>query len=125
MNEIKGGRGLTILAQTIEALTPQQRREWFVKIKLAEHGKNFTDIATKHRLGHGYLASAVSGKYGWSRKIVRALEADLKIDLSPYLTLEEGQKISQADQEDHRGRPKPAAQVEPVATAPESEETEL
>jgi hypothetical protein len=114
MNEIKGGQDLQILAITIEALTPVQRREWFVKIKMSEKQKNFTDIATRHRLGHGYLASAVAGKYNWSRKVVRALEADLEVDLAPFLTPSEAAKIAIADRTDHRVH-KPATTPPPAS----------
>ncbi|MFH2033353.1 MAG: hypothetical protein ABIJ26_01435 [Candidatus Margulisiibacteriota bacterium] len=84
-NEIKANLDRRILATVIEAMTPEQVREWFIKMKMAEHRQNYTDIAKRHRLSKWYLSGAVHGKYGFTPRTVHALEADLSINLRPFL----------------------------------------
>lgn len=85
-----------------EGLTVALRRWAFVSAKMAEHGKTFKGIATKHRLGHGYLAECCQGaiKGGSERKLTAkmksALEIELKIDLSPFLTEREAWNMMKA-----------------------------
>ncbi len=91
-NEIKGGIDKTAWVKVFEDMTPVQRRWAFVSVKMAEHGKTFKGIATTHRLGAGYLAECCQGitKNGSERKLTpqmkSALESELKIDLTPFLS---------------------------------------
>ena len=76
---------LRVLSEILEGMTPIQRREWFVKIKMAEMGKTFHEIAKKHRISVWFLSAVVRGKYPMSARACEVLEGDLKIDLRPFM----------------------------------------
>lgn len=84
---------LTITIAAVRALTPEQRRGWFIKMKLDEKGKTLTEVARRHRFSTWLLAAAVNGKASWSRRVVRALQAELKMDLRPFLTKREADRL--------------------------------
>ena len=85
-NEINApGMDRQILAKVLEGMRPEQVREWFIKYKMAERRKSYRDMASRHRVSAWYLAASVSGKYPFSQKVVKTLEAELIIDLTPFL----------------------------------------
>jgi hypothetical protein len=87
---------LQVISEVLEGMTPSQRREWFVKIKMAEHQKTYRDIATRHRFSAWLLASAVNGQATWTPRIVNALQSDLAVDLTPFLTEREAAKLARS-----------------------------
>lgn len=91
-NTIPAGRDMGILSKVLEDMTPAQRREWFILIKMAEKGKSYREMAAKHRVSPWYLSASVAGKYAMTGRIVRILEKDLEIDLVPFLSLTEAAK---------------------------------
>lgn len=98
-NELKGGIDKMVWMRVFEEMTPVQRRWAFISVKMAEYQKTFKDIARRHRLGAGYLAECVQGviKNGHVRnltnKMKNALESELKIDLTYFLSPAESWKI--------------------------------
>lgn len=74
------GMALTALS----SMTRKQRREWFCKARMSAMGLTFRAMAKKHRVSAFLLSGAVSGKHTWSPRVIKCLEAELKIDLSPF-----------------------------------------
>ncbi len=80
---------LAVVSTVLENMTPTQRREWFVKMKMSERTKSFEDIATRHHFTRARLSDAVNGKSPWSPRVIKALQDDLAVDLTPFLTEKE------------------------------------
>ena len=95
-NAIPAGRDMVILSKVLEGMTPAQRREWFILIKMGEKGKTYREMAAKHRVSPWYLSASVAGKYALSPRIVNILEKDLDIDLVPFLSPLEAVKCGKA-----------------------------
>ncbi len=85
-NTIPAGRDMVIISKVLEGMTPAQRREWFILIKMAEKSKTYREMAAKHRVSAWYLSASVAGKYAMSGRVVHILEKDLEIDLVPFLS---------------------------------------
>jgi len=83
---------LIVTQQVLEGMPPVQRREWFVKMKMSERIKSFDEIASRHHLTRQALSCAVGGQRGWSPRIIKALQDDLAVDLTPFLTEKEAVK---------------------------------
>jgi hypothetical protein len=84
-NEIKQGDPV-IWAKVFEDMPPLIRRWAFIAAKMAEHKMTFSAMATRHRLTGTYISNCAQGKVPMSPRVVTALESDLKIDLTPFLT---------------------------------------
>lgn len=95
-NLIKGGIDPKAWMLAFEAMTPVQRRWAFIAAKMAEHKQTFTSMAKRHRLTAWYLGACAQGKYNMAPSAIKALEADLKIDLSPFLSPAEARKAQRA-----------------------------
>lgn len=99
MNTLKGGIDRTVWMAVFEDMTPVQRRWAFIAVKMAEYHKTFKDIAKRHRMGAGYLSECAQGviKNGNVRNLTAgmksALESELKIDLTPFLSPAEAWKM--------------------------------
>jgi hypothetical protein len=89
-------RDIKIVAEVLENMQPEQRREWFIKIKMAERLQTFASIANHHKFSTWLLAAAVNGNAPWSPRIIKALQADLKLDLAPFLTEREAAKLARS-----------------------------
>lgn len=85
---------LKMLSKILDGMTLLQRREAIVKLAMSARRKNFEDIARRHRFTTWLLAKAVHGRANWSPRIVRALQADLDLDLVPFLTPQEAAKLA-------------------------------
>lgn len=85
-NKLPIAMDLVILSGILEGMTPEQRREWFVLIKMSEKKKTFHDMARRHRMSNWYLSASVHGKYPMSAKVVKTLEDELGVDMVPFLT---------------------------------------
>ena len=84
-NKLTIAMDLTILSGILEGMTPEQRREWFILIKMSEKKKTFHDMARRHRMSNWYLSASVHGKYPMSAKVVKTLEDELGVDMRPFL----------------------------------------
>ena len=84
-NKLPIAMDLLLLSNILEGMTPQQRREWFVLIKMAEKKKTFHDMAKRHRMSNWYLSASIHGKYPMSGKVVKTLEDELGVDMRPFL----------------------------------------
>jgi len=103
--------------RVFEEMDPKTRRWAFIAAKMAEKKKNFSEMAKRHRMSTWYMAAAAQGKKGYNmtKRIVDALEADLGIDLGPFLSPEEVRKINRAeDKKKPAPAPTPAAQEEAI-----------
>lgn len=85
-NLIKGGADPQAWIAAFEVMTPIQRRWAFIAAKMSEHKQTFTSMAKRHRLTGWYLGACAQGKYNMAPSAVKALEADLHVDLSPFLS---------------------------------------
>ena len=85
-NKLPIAMDLTILSSMLEGMTPEQRREWFILIKMSEKKKTFHDMARRHRMSNWYLSASVHGKYPMSAKVVKTLEDELNVDMAPFLS---------------------------------------
>lgn len=85
-NKLPIAMDLVILSGILEAMTPVQRREWFILIKMAEKKKTFHEMAKRHRMSNWYLSASVHGKYPMSAKVVKTLEGELDVDMAPFLS---------------------------------------
>lgn len=85
---------LKIISKILDGMTLFQRREAIVKLRMAERRKTFEEIARRHHFTTWLLAKAVHGQASWSPRIVRALQADLDLDLRPFLTKTEAAKLA-------------------------------
>ncbi|MFA7662862.1 MAG: hypothetical protein WCX88_03005 [Patescibacteria group bacterium] len=83
---------VAVVCKILDGMSLHQRREWIVKARMAERRKNFEDIARRHRFTAWLLAKAVHGKANWSPRIVKALQSDLALDLTAFLTEKEAAK---------------------------------
>lgn len=77
-----------------QALELTRLRRAYIEAHMSERGKTYREIAARHRMSAWYLAAAVIGKQPMARKHVAALEADLDIKLTAWLTPEETTKIN-------------------------------
>lgn len=88
-------RDLDILFRTLLKMSPAQRRGWWVHMKIAEKRKTVREIALRHRLSTHHLGSAIHGSncagtpVAWSPRIIKALQDDLQVGLSQFLTEKE------------------------------------
>jgi hypothetical protein len=95
-NVIKGGADPKAWMAAFELMTPVQRRWAFIAAKMAEHKQTFTSMATRHRLTAWYLGACAQGKFNMAPSAVKALESDLHVDLSPFLSPTELRKAQRA-----------------------------
>ena len=86
---------LVIVQKVLFTFTPHQRREWYVKMKMSEHGQDFAHIASRHRFTRQALSKAVQGG-NWSPRIIKALQDDLRVDLAAFLTAKEAARYHRA-----------------------------
>lgn len=92
-NTIKGGADPRAWVEVFEALTPKQRRWAFIAAKMAEKKKSFSDIARPNgRPSAWFISSCAQGDRLMTARVVKALEAELSIDLAPFLSPEETRK---------------------------------
>ena len=87
---------LKTLFTVLKKMTPAQRREWVIKIKMSEARKTYDEMARRHHLSKWLIASAVSGRTSWSPRVIAVLETELKMDLTPFLTSKEADKVDRA-----------------------------
>lgn len=98
MENILHSRDIDIVFRTLLKMSAEQRRGWWVLMKLAEHRKTVREIALRHRLSAHHLGSAIHGSncagqpVTWSPRVIKALQDDLRIDLAPFLTPTEAAK---------------------------------
>jgi hypothetical protein len=85
---------LKIVGRILDGMTLKQRRETIVKLCMSERRKNFEEIAHRHHFTTWLLAKAVHGQANWSPRIIKALQADLDLDLRPFLTPQEAAKFA-------------------------------
>lgn|SRR3990167_1497284 len=87
-------RDIRILKRIIRYMKPWQRREWFCKIKMAERGVNFPEMADKIKTPAWYLNAMVCGGYylhgRWvnsnlNPKAINIIQNFLSVDLEPFL----------------------------------------
>lgn len=88
-NRLPINMDLAVLSEILEGMRPEQRREWFILIKMSEKKKTFHDMARRHRMSNWYLSASVHGKYPMSAKVVKTLEDELGVDMAPFLNLKE------------------------------------
>lgn len=81
------------ICQVLESWSPERRREWLVKVKMAEHGKNFLDMQRHGGPMAWVISAAVHGARPWSPKVIRCLQKELSLDLRPVLTPKELDKL--------------------------------
>ena len=96
----KLGKDIAVLHSILEGFLPRQRREWYIKIKMAERGINFSELADPIKTQSWYMSAMVCGGYylkkkDWitarwinsncSPKAVDAIQEKLTIDLLPFL----------------------------------------
>ena len=99
MIKILQSRDLDIVFKTLLALPVVERRGWWVHMKIAEARKSVRDIALRHRITPHHLGNAIHGSdcagnaVPWSPRIVKALQDDLRIDLTPFLTPKEAARL--------------------------------
>ena len=95
MMKILQSRDLDTVLRTLLEMSPSQRRGWWVHMKIAEKRKTVREIALRHRLSTHHLGSAIHGSdcagkpVAWSRRVIKALQDDLQVDLSQFLTAKE------------------------------------
>lgn len=71
--------------RAFEAMTPKLRRWAFISAKMAEKKKNFSDIARPNgRPSAWFISSCAQGDRPMTARVIKALEAELSIDLSPF-----------------------------------------
>lgn len=88
-NKLRVAMDMAILSGILDGMTPMQRREWFILIKIAEKKKTFHEMARRHRMSNWYLSASVHGKYPMSAKVVKTLEDELNVDMTPFLNAAE------------------------------------
>lgn len=84
---------IAIIDKVLETFTPFQRREWYIKMKMSERQKTFDEIGKRPRITRQSLSQAVGGGRSWSPRIIKALESHLSVDLTPFLTEKEADKL--------------------------------
>ena len=83
----------TILLHKVSLMPLQELRSWIVKMRMVERSQHFNGMAKRHKLTTWHLAAAVNGKANWSPRIIKTLQDDLKMDLTPLLTKQEASKL--------------------------------
>ena len=96
-NKIKAHVDPEAWMRAFEGMTPRLRRWAFIAAKMAEHKQTFTGMAKRHRMTGWYLGACAQGKGNLTPKAVKALEADLKICLLPFLSPEELRKLGRQE----------------------------
>ena len=89
---------IKILKIILKGMKPYQRREWFVKIKMADRGVNFPELAAQIKTQPWYMSAMVCGGYvltkngetrwinsNMSPKAVDAVQEILCINLLPFM----------------------------------------
>ncbi len=82
-----------ILADVLDNMPINQRREWLIKILMAQHGTTFDAIAKKHRVSKWYLCGSLYGKFQWNEKVNNAFENHFDIDLTAMMSDEEKERL--------------------------------
>lgn len=78
---------LVALYDTLRQMSPEGRREWFIKINMSARQLSLQDIARQHGIKAAwYLAKVITGEKPMTPRVFRALEASLGISLAPFLT---------------------------------------
>ena len=79
--------------RAFEAMTPKMRRWAFISAKMAEKKKSFSDIARPNgRPSAWFISSCAQGDRAMTPRVITALEAELSIDLSPFVLPGEARK---------------------------------
>lgn len=92
-NTIKAYADNEAWMRAFEAMTPRLRRWAFIASKMAERGKNFSDIARPNgRPSAWFISACAQGSKPMTARVAKALETELSIDLAPFLSPEEGRK---------------------------------
>ena len=85
---------IKILKAILKGMKPYQRREWFVKIKMADRGVYFPELAAQIKTQPWYMSAMVCGGYmlhdRWinsrmNPRAVDAIQEALSVDLKPFL----------------------------------------
>ena len=82
-----------IIASVLDGMKVEQRREWMVKILMAERGLTFDGIAKRHRITKEGLCAPIRGERTWTPRIVAILEKEFGIDFTPFLNEKETKKM--------------------------------
>lgn len=75
-----------IMTRLVEGMPIPEQRQVFIMVWMVRRKKTFREIARKHRISAWYLSGAVAGRFPWSKKHIAALEAELDVDLSEFIT---------------------------------------
>lgn len=79
--------------RAFEAMPPKLRRWAFISAKMAEKKKNFSDIARPNgRPSAWFISACAQGDRPMTARVIKALEAELSIDLSPFVSPDEARK---------------------------------
>jgi len=68
-----------------QELTPVQRVAAVIDTAMMLRGQTSASIAKRHRLSRWYVAAVARGKRNMTPALQRMFEADLHIDLTPFL----------------------------------------
>lgn len=79
--------------RAFDGMVPKMRRWAFIAAKMAEKKKSFSDVARPNgRPSAWFISSCAQGNRAMTARVVKALEVELDIDLSPFLSHEESKK---------------------------------
>lgn len=79
--------------RAFEAMPPKLRRWAFISAKMAERGKSFSDIARPNgRPSAWFISACAQGNRAMTARVIKALEAELNVDLSPFISPDEARK---------------------------------
>ena len=85
-NKIAGSVDPLAWAAAFEVMEPKIRRWAFIAAKMAERRQTFAAMAKRHGMSTWYLAACAHGKYPMTTRAIKALESDLSMSLSPFLS---------------------------------------
>lgn len=92
-NHLSGNYDPKAWVHAFEQMDPKIRRWAFISAKMAEKHKTFSDISRPNgRPTSWFISAAAQGKENMTERVVKALEVELDIDLTPFLSVEEARK---------------------------------
>ena len=92
-NTIKAKVDPEAWTRAFEAMLPKFRRWAFISAKMAEKKKNFSDIARPNgRPSAWFISACAQGDRPMTARVIKALEAELSVDLSPFVSPDEARK---------------------------------
>lgn len=80
-----------IFMELLAQLGPLELRESYVRIIMALRGQSLQDVAkSSGGISYWYLSEAIKGRRPLSARMVKLLQSALAVDLTPFLTPEDG-----------------------------------